>query len=136
MSGLSWIAALLHPSVGMFHGVRTLLGGDPHVLLRDLVHVGVQGSQRVDEVALIRSAVLVGPVYSPPLDLEHRCPRRVKGLAVMPGEHRVEALHRTARPVGIVVGERRPQLVCAQDQPGADERIRPRQPERMTGEQD
>src|SRR5436190_551053 len=54
----------------------------------------------------------------------------------MDGHEPIEALHRTPRPVRIVVGKRRPQLVGSQHQPRAASGLGPRQSKRVAGEQD
>ena len=125
--------ARLDPAVRDVHRLRAQLGGAAHALRRLAVGVGVEVAQRDDQRLAERVvAVLVLAVRAPPLDLELG---GLDGVDVRV-QQAVEARHRAPRAVRVVVGERRPQHVRAQHQPGAVERLRPAHPERRAHERD
>ena len=108
-----------------------------HVGRRHRVDVGVERGEGVGQRLLVADlAALDVAVDPPPLDLEPRRLRHVEGLAVARGHQAVEALHAAPRAVGIVVGVRRPELVGAQDEPGAAQGRGPRQGEGVAREAD
>jgi RNA polymerase sigma-B factor len=121
--------------VGVAHCQSPLPGGDANVGCGDAVNMGVERSEGVHERSvLIAVVMLVLTVDPPPLHLELGGAAGVERLDVPSGDESVEPLHGTTGAGGIVARKRRPQLVCAQHQPGTEDRRRPRQPEGVTRE--
>src|SRR5689334_6045293 len=114
------LAAFGDPLVGQLHRLGPVRRGRAEFRLGVTVEVGVEPDQRLDQfVRRPAGIVLELAVDPPPVDLELGRLGRVGGLPVGEADQAVEAAHAGPGALGVVVGVGRPQLVGAQDQPGA-----------------